>query len=141
MNAREREIARRVALRRQLNETGLTRREVARMGLLLGGGALLGTGLRTRAARADDEPVSPPTTPWVEPLPLPKVLGTSKLSPPPNPAAFQYFKRFPPKKTYLIRTQERPHSFHRELPVSLPRLGGSPAVCVDQAARSMRRRS
>ena len=113
MNTRARRVAGWVGLRRQLNVSGLTRREVHRMGLLLGGGALLAAPAR---AWADGQPVSPPTTPWVERLPLPAVLATSPLASPPNPAAHQYYKRFPPAKTYVVRAQERPHSFHPALP-------------------------
>src|SRR5712692_587118 len=46
----------------------LTRRDLLRWGIVLGGGALLPAG--QRASRADDLPMSPPTTPFkVELLP------------------------------------------------------------------------
>lgn len=121
MNARERGLVRWMELRRQLNESGLTRREVARLGLLAGGGALAGSGLRIPGAEAQLLPLypdSPPTTPWVERLPLPQVLQPATLSPPPNPAAHQYWRLFPAQETYRLRVRRVRHSFHPQLPGS-----------------------
>lgn len=78
----------------------LSRRDLFKLGLL-SGGALLGMrGLGVRGARAD-EPASPPTTPFVEALPIPKVKGTTAaLSPSPNLDIHQLYDELPAKKLY-----------------------------------------
>jgi FtsP/CotA-like multicopper oxidase with cupredoxin domain len=58
----------------ELVEAKLTRRDLFKMGLLTSGGFLVAkAGLSSRAAGAASSVVSPPTTPWVEELPIPPV--------------------------------------------------------------------
>ncbi|HEX2418984.1 MAG TPA: multicopper oxidase domain-containing protein, partial [Micromonosporaceae bacterium] len=120
MMRRQRELREWLDLRRQLTEARLTRREVRKLGLLLGGGGLLGGGLRIPRVAAQsssgDGPVSPPTTPWLERLPIPPVA--SPVAPFATSAAHQFFARFPPQRYYRLTLQERQHSFHPELPTS-----------------------
>ena len=56
--------------RQEIVKAKLTRRDMARFGLLTASGSLiLKAGLSSRAF-ADGGPASPPTTPWVQPLPI-----------------------------------------------------------------------
>jgi FtsP/CotA-like multicopper oxidase with cupredoxin domain len=65
----------------EIVDAKLTRRDLFKMGLLTSGGFLVAkTGLSSRAAGAADTVVSPPTTPWVEPLPIPQVTAPMKCS-------------------------------------------------------------
>lgn len=104
---------------RDLLKAGLSRRELLKLGLLSGSAILFKHGLGGRFARAD-EPSSPPTTPFVEALPIPKVKGpTAALSPAPNLDIHQLYDELPAKKFYDLRVKQASHSFHRELPNSL----------------------
>ena len=61
--------------------------------------------------------VSPATTPFVEPLPIPPVLQpVAALSPVPNPAAHQLYLQHLPTKFYEVRVRAALHSFHPQLP-------------------------
>src|SRR4029077_14683859 len=67
-----RETARRNRV--ELVEAGFTRRDLFKMGLLTSAGYLIAkAGLSSRAAIAKGVPGGPPTTPWVEELPIPPV--------------------------------------------------------------------
>ena len=58
----------------ELVDAKLSRRDLFKMGLLTGSGFLVTKmGLSSRAAKAGSSVVSPPTTPWVEELPIPPV--------------------------------------------------------------------
>jgi len=122
MNTEERRLARWMELRTQLTESGLSRRDAYRLGLLLGGGVLLGSGLRAPRAEAQVVqvyPNSPPTRPWIEPLPIPPTLQpVPSLNPPPRPSAHQYYTFFPAPEFYEMRVRKAKHRFHPDLPES-----------------------
>src|SRR5262245_56561108 len=60
----------------ELIDAKLTRRDLFKLGLLTGAGYLVTKlGLSTRAAGAGGAPKSPPTTPWVEELPVPSAVA------------------------------------------------------------------
>jgi FtsP/CotA-like multicopper oxidase with cupredoxin domain len=123
------EIARRN--RQEIVEAGVTRRDLMKMGLLSGAGYLVAkAGLSSRAtgvAHADDETVSPPTRPFLEPLPIPPVKQpVAALSPAPQvdplpgegrTRPHQALTRFPPQKLYEVHQREALHSFHPDLPL------------------------
>src|SRR5438034_10169882 len=76
---------------RDIVKARLNRRELLRVGLVMGGAGLLalhGTrNFRPYWAHADDEPprpTSPPNTPFVDPLPIPPVLQATTLNPAPT---------------------------------------------------------
>ena len=115
----EREIA--AQNRRELIAAGLNRRDLMKMGLLTAAGMLISKkGLsayprsRSGFALADDHPVSPPTTPFVEDMPrLPVLKPVASLNPAPtiapNTAAgeartvpHQAYKQFPPLRFYEL---------------------------------------
>jgi FtsP/CotA-like multicopper oxidase with cupredoxin domain len=115
----QRELREWLDLRRQLSESRLSRREVKKLGLLLSGGVLLGSGVRAPRAAAQaakGDPVSPPTTPWVERMPIPTVAAPVAPYAPRGP--HQFYARFPAQKFYRMELLERQHSFHRDLPPS-----------------------
>ena len=120
MLRRRRELREWLDLRRQLTETRMSRREAAKMGLLLTGGTLLGKGLSAPPAAAQvgdpDNPVSPPTRPWQDALPVPEVAGDVPSYP--SAVPHQYDARFPAQKLYRLSLEERQHSFHSDLPTS-----------------------
>jgi hypothetical protein len=115
------------------------RRTLLKGGLTAIGAGVMGRELATQSAiakdgRAEDDltdddsadVASPPTTPFVEKLPVyaPK-QALSALSPPPAPVAMgnecgrldhQRWASFLPKKVYELHVREAMHSFHRELP-------------------------
>src|SRR5215831_13944121 len=119
----------------ELVDAKLTRRDLFRMGLLTGAGYLVTKlGLSTRAAGAGGAPQSPPTTPWVEELPVPAVaspvdvasLGTTPTETL-NFAAgergriypHQHWSLYDPAEAdhYLIENRVTLASWHRELPL------------------------
>ena len=127
--SRDAEIARRN--RQELITAKLSRRDLIKLGLLTSSGLLIAKrGLSARAARADSAPSSPPTTPFVVPLPIPPIAqAVSSLTPAPqavpNTAAgearqvtHQRWDEFLPRGFYEIHEREAPHSFHPELPVN-----------------------
>jgi len=120
----------------ELIEAGLTRRDLVKLGLLTAGGWLVAKlGLSARALKGGG-PVhaSPPTTPWVEELPLPPIvaagdaaaLGAVRPARAPNAAAgeggrtapHQHWALFDPAAADFHRIEARvaTHSWHRELP-------------------------
>jgi FtsP/CotA-like multicopper oxidase with cupredoxin domain len=119
MNAREREGLRSMALRRQLSESGLSRREVARLGLLTGAAWTLPTARSAEAQLVPVPPPSPPTTPWVEPLPVPRVAQPTTLDPAPYGPGHQGWGYAAPVLTYELVARRALHSFHPELPPSV----------------------
>lgn len=118
--------------RQELIRAGLTRRDLFKMGLLTSAGYLVAkSGLSARAdgfrTAKDFEEISPPTTPWVEELPIPQVAQPTVLSPAPGElpvageaprAAHAYWSQFLPQHTYEVSAQEVQHSFHSDLPAN-----------------------
>jgi FtsP/CotA-like multicopper oxidase with cupredoxin domain len=115
--------------RRELIRAGFSRRELFRMGLLTGAGFLVAKkGLSATASGG--QRLSPPTTPFLQPLPIPPVAQRfAALNPAttdvPNTAAgearkvaFQRFNQFPPKDFFTLTERAALHSFSRELPPS-----------------------
>jgi FtsP/CotA-like multicopper oxidase with cupredoxin domain len=135
--------------KRKNDGTGVGRRDIIKAGLAAGS-ALVLTSKKSIAAqwsgggswngtwssgwgsyhytdyRTDRTVQSPPTTPFVESLPIPPVLQSlSSLSPPatelqapgetPRPA-HQRWSEFLPQKLYALHANEFQWSFHRELP-------------------------
>jgi FtsP/CotA-like multicopper oxidase with cupredoxin domain len=130
---------------REAAQAGLGRRELLRLGLLMGGGLAAMRGLHdftpTRA-HADDaiRVVSPPNTPFQDPLPIPPVVGTTTLNPEPTkgpnptPSALtgftearteehQFFDQFPPQQEHELVEREVQHQFY-------PAIDGVPASPV-----------
>lgn len=120
MNQQDREIARTVALRRQLTEARLSRREVARLGLLTGTAWTLPLARSAEAQTVTTllPPPSPPTTPWVEALPVPVVAQPTLLDPPPDGPSHQGWGYAAPVLHYELTARAGLHSFHPELPSS-----------------------
>ena len=145
----EREVRDAARNRREIIAARLNRRDLIKMGLLTSAGYLIPKkGLSARAqfggggSFGDNcfgfygqggTPVSPPTTPYVEPLPIPPiaqtVLNADALTGPlptqaPNTAAgegrtrpHQAFTLFPPQKYYEVHQREALISVHPELPL------------------------
>jgi FtsP/CotA-like multicopper oxidase with cupredoxin domain len=107
--------------RRELIAAGLRRRDLLKMGLLTAAGTLIPKkGLSARPesssgfALQDDQPESPPTTPFVENMPrLPVLAPAASLTPAPTAApntaagearaiAHQAFAQFPPQRYYEL---------------------------------------
>ena len=90
---KEKRIGRYMQEIRDIVQGGLNRRELLKMGLVLGGAGLAALqGMRTFRpywAHADDNGglrlTSPPNTPFVDPLPIPAVMQRSTLDPAPAP--------------------------------------------------------
>lgn len=105
-------------------QSGLSRRELIQSGVVAGGTAFLLT--QTVRARAQfggggfgGSTDSPPTTPFVDELPIPPtVQPVQALNPAPQPAAHQRYDEFLPQRLYEISMTEALHSFHRDLPSS-----------------------
>ncbi|HSB09617.1 MAG TPA: hypothetical protein VLM38_09045, partial [Blastocatellia bacterium] len=143
---REKEILDASKNRRELIAAQLSRRDLMRLGLLTSAGFLIPkNGLSARAPQfggggsfGDDcfgfygrsgTPVSPPTTPYVEPLPIPPIAqSVTSLTPAPtvspNTAAgeartrpHQALTTLPPQKFYIVHQQEATLSMHPELPL------------------------
>ena len=125
---RDAEVARRN--RQELIAAKLGRRDLMKLGLLTASGLLVAKrGLSARVAGADATS-SPPTTPFIAPLPIPPVLEpqTSMTPAPqaePNAAAgearravHQRWDEFLPKELYEVHAREAQHSFHPELPMN-----------------------
>src|SRR4051794_1156087 len=107
MSTREREIAKWIEERQQLAESGLSRREVARMGLLTtAAGAVGGVAGRPSQALADGSTTTSPwqeAWAWQDPMPIPppaKYVGSDL--PNCNHAAHQYYDRFPCQAAYQM---------------------------------------
>jgi FtsP/CotA-like multicopper oxidase with cupredoxin domain len=118
----------------ELIDAGLTRRDLFKLGLLTSAGYLVAkVGLSSRAAVAKGVPSGPPTTPWVEELPIPPVatpVPVSALGATPtqdlNRAAgeqgriypHQHWEFYDPPSAdhYLIENKVTMVSWHRELP-------------------------
>lgn len=107
-------------LRTELAKSGVTRRQLFKFGVA-GGATLLASTVRLPGmAFGSDLPPSPPTTPWLAPLPIPPVLQTiepSLLNLSPN-EPHQYYTQFPPTQHYLMQAKEGLHTFHPQLPAS-----------------------
>jgi FtsP/CotA-like multicopper oxidase with cupredoxin domain len=118
MDWREKDIATWFELRRQLNLSGLSRREAARLGLLASSGMMVGLGGSPARAQLalPAWPPSPPLTPFLEPMPIPESLEHVDLDPPPTASEHQFYSRFPAQKTYQVRLKEASHRWHPDLP-------------------------
>jgi len=138
--ARLAEIARKN--RQDILEAGVSRRELIRLGLLTGSGCLIPVrGLSARAsceAGACQLGCSPPTDPFVDPLPIPAVLPERPLTDPGfriAPAAqpsgqpedaraepHQFRDRFPPQQFFISRMRPNPAFRFSESPANLARI-------------------
>ena len=105
---------------------GISRRELIKSGLAVGGAALIvSKTARTRAQWSGGggsfggSTASPTTAPFVDVLPIPPAAQpAAPFSPAPNAAAFQRYSEFLPQTFYDISIAEAPHTFHRDLPPS-----------------------
>jgi FtsP/CotA-like multicopper oxidase with cupredoxin domain len=119
---------------RDIVRARLGRRELLRLGLVGGGGLAALRGLRDfkpALAHADDEVrlISPPNTPFQDPLPIPPTVGATVLDPPPtkgpNPAPsaltgfteartedHQFWDEFPPQQEHELVEREVQHDFY-----------------------------
>jgi FtsP/CotA-like multicopper oxidase with cupredoxin domain len=114
------------ANRQEIINARLTRRDLMRLGLLTSTGYLISK--QGLSARASDGTISsPPTTPFIAPLPVQKPMAPVLLDPAPacDPlpgeaprASHQAWDRCPPKKFYEIRQTAGTHSYHPQLPPS-----------------------
>lgn len=114
------------------------RRDLLKMGLLTAAGTLAAkTGLSARAASLGasplpiNQPASPPTRPFIEPMPvMPVKVPVGSLHPAPtvepNTAAgegrtrpHQALTMFPPKKFYIVRQMAAPIQLSPDLPPSI----------------------
>jgi FtsP/CotA-like multicopper oxidase with cupredoxin domain len=127
---REKEIRTALSNRQELIKARLTRRDLFRMGLLTSAGYLIAKrGLSSRASGGN--PSSPPTSAFIEPLPIMPVMEpVSSLSPQwtvePNTAGgegrtrpHQATDRFPPAELYVIEQRETSVSMSPDLPTQL----------------------
>lgn len=108
----------------------MTRRQILKLGAA--GGVVLGapyliTGKKsalipeTYAAMdgGSSRVTSPPTTPFVQPMPIPGVKKpVSALSPTPDVSRFQHYSRFPAQEYFNVDVKEALHSFHPQLPLN-----------------------
>ena len=109
----------------------LTRRMLIKKGCAAGGVALIAAhgkhahgqwrdgdgGWDWDGSRDDWDGSSPPTTPFVEALPIPPwAEPVAALDPPPNPNAHQRYNEFLPRVFYDVSMEEALHSFHPQLP-------------------------
>ena len=138
---REKEVLDAAKNRRELIAAQLSRRDLLKMGLLTSTGMLIPKlGLSARAQFSDGssfgQPASPPTTPFLEEMPLPpvhqpvaQVSGPAPTAAPNtaiNPAtglpfegrtrAHQAYGQFTPQKFYEVHQREALISVHPELP-------------------------
>lgn len=120
-----------MAFVREIQHARLSRRELVKLGLVTAGGTFAARrGFFRGAQAADLKNISPPTTPWLEELPVPPVKEPSPALTPapqkaPNLAAgevrgvpHQAWDALPPTTFYDLHAREALHSFHRELPPS-----------------------
>lgn len=119
------EIARRN--RSEIVASRLTRRDLIKMGLVSSAGYLVAKkGLSSRVSGQALE--SPPTRPFVEPLPIPPIKEpVPALEPAPDimplpgearTRPHQALTALPPQVLYEVHQQEALHSFHPELPLN-----------------------
>ena len=119
----------------ELVDAKLSRRDLFKMGLLTSSGFLVAKmGLSSRSVGAAGSVVSPPTTPWIEELPIPQVArpcGAAGLGVAPTqacntaagemgrPVPHQYWEQFDPANVdcYLNVNAPAKASWHRELPL------------------------
>lgn len=114
------------ANRQEIIRSGLTRRELAKLGLLTGAGYLVAK--RGLSSRAEAAMTSPPTRPFVVALPIPPTkAAVPSLTPAPqmNPQPgegrtrpHQAWTRLPPRVFYEVHQQAFQHSFHPDLPLN-----------------------
>lgn len=146
---RERELRNAAKNRREIIAARLSRRDLIKAGLLTSAGYLIQkNGLSARAqfsgggsfgsdcdrrwydgSGGNGTPVSPPTTPFVEPLPIPPIAqSVASLSPAPtvNPNTtageartrpHQALTTLPPQKFYEVHQREQLISMHPDLPL------------------------
>jgi FtsP/CotA-like multicopper oxidase with cupredoxin domain len=124
-------------------KAGVTRRDLFKLGLLSGSGYLIAK--RGLSAQTSCTPgqcrlgCSPPTVPFVDPLPIPPVLPERALSDPgfsipPNQQpsgqpqdarteAHQFRERFPPQKFFISRQRPNPNFRFSDNATNLSRIG------------------
>ena len=117
---REKEVLDAAKNRRELIAAQLSRRDLMKMGLLTGTGMLipkLGLSARAYAAQfggggGSGQPASPPTTPWMEEMPLPPVAQpvaqTALTGPPPQITPSKVIK--PPINRAFIKKYYAPQA-------------------------------
>lgn len=115
------------ANRQEIIRSGLTRRDLGKLGLLTSAGYLVAK--RGLSSRAEAQTLtSPPTRPFVVPLPIPPTKAPiASLSPAPQadplpgegrPRPHQAWSRFPPRRLYQVHQRQFQHSFHPDLPLN-----------------------
>src|SRR5262249_48509758 len=132
---REKLVAKYMQEIRDIVRARLGRRELLRLGLVMGAGGLEAMrGMRDFKpywAYADDNVrfTSPPNTPFQDPLPIPPVVGATRLNPLPTkgtnpvPSALtgfreaarpdhQFFDQFPPTQQHELIEKEVQHQFY-----------------------------
>jgi FtsP/CotA-like multicopper oxidase with cupredoxin domain len=103
-----------------------TRRDAIKLGLAVGGTALLTPkGALAQLCAPDGTPPylpSPPVRPFVAPLrimPIAQPIKPNLLNPPPDPARHQRYNEFLPKKFYVQHEQEFAQSYHPDYPLTV----------------------
>jgi FtsP/CotA-like multicopper oxidase with cupredoxin domain len=129
--------------RQECVDAGLTRRDMFKVALLTSGGALVGARGASAQAACELTPCtpgcSPPTIPFVDPLPIPPVLPARALSDPsflipPNqqPSGdprdartepHQFRERFPPQQFFISRMRPNPNFRFSDNATNLSRIG------------------
>ncbi len=102
----------------------MKRRTLLKIGAAFAGSAATGLGsARGQLVEPDNLPPdlevrpSPPVTPFVAPLQIPRIktpVPLGSLNPPPDPARHQRYNEFPPKKIYTLHERQFWHSYHPE---------------------------
>jgi FtsP/CotA-like multicopper oxidase with cupredoxin domain len=110
------EVRRGLELRKQLDAAKLSRRELAKLGLVAGG-AYWARGASLRQALAQTVPAVK-LAPWQDELPIPQPLEAEGYDY--NRADHQWCDRFPAEASqcYQLRLKEHGHRFHKDLPNS-----------------------
>jgi FtsP/CotA-like multicopper oxidase with cupredoxin domain len=129
--ANKRENERRTARlnRQELIKARLTRRDLMKMGLLTSAGCLVAKRRLSARASGGDDPQSPPTRAFIEPLPImPVMQPVAALNPAPTVAPnavagegrtrdHQALIRLPPRRLYEIHQREAQVSMSPDLPL------------------------
>lgn len=116
MSKLDRSVKRALELRDQLHAAKLSRRELARLGLIAGGASYVqGASLRSALAATA---ATVALTPWKDPLPIPRPLQASGYDY--NHADHQWSDKYDAvaSRCYRLELTEHAHKFHSELPAS-----------------------
>jgi FtsP/CotA-like multicopper oxidase with cupredoxin domain len=119
MKRAEKQVQRVLDLWRQATAARLTRREAYKMGLIAGTAGLfssrpLWAASGSGSGGSDADIVSPPNTPWRDPLPIPRRDEGVPITTPIDTGGkqFQYYNDFPPQRFMDLIEREGQHHFY-----------------------------